>query len=54
MAHKRKTLAQYRTEDRARIVRMNVARKRKAAERHDATAARLRAEAVALETEQAS
>jgi hypothetical protein len=50
---KRKTIKDYQNEDKVRSLRMLAARKRKAAERHEATAAQFRAEALELDAERA-
>lgn len=54
MTPPRKTAKQYRAEELAKVTRMNAARKRNAAAKHEATAARLRAEAAELEKQLAS
>jgi hypothetical protein len=49
----RRTLKQYEAGERVRTLRMNAARKRAAAERHEAIAARFRADALELDAERA-
>ena len=51
MATKSKTIKEYQADDHRRILRMNAARKRKAAARHEATAARFKKDAADIEAE---